>query len=98
MQPKGQQDETPTSCRRCGRELRPGEGNFYVVNILAIADPTPPSISAEDLSKDIGKEIARILEEMHNLSEQDALDQVYRRVTLFLCTPCYERWIDNPTG
>ena len=33
-----------------------------------------------------------------DLSEQDLLDQVYRRVTVYLCLRCYNVWIENPTG
>lgn len=98
MQPENEHDETPMFCSRCARELRPGKGNFYVVNIEAIADPTPPSISVKELSQDLGREIRRILEQMRDLSEREALDQVYRRLTLFLCTRCYEQWIEDPTG
>ena len=37
----------PVLCHRCGVELTPGAGNFYVVCIEAFADPSPPIISAE---------------------------------------------------
>jgi hypothetical protein len=26
------------------------------------------------------------------------MDQVYRRLVLYLCAPCYRVWIENPTG
>lgn len=41
-------DELPLCCDRCAAELTPGEGSFYVVRIEALADPTPPSFSAND--------------------------------------------------
>ncbi len=88
----------PTFCDRCGAELTPGEGSFYVVRIEAFADPTPPSFSDEDLRRDRKAELDQLLAEMSELSEQEAMDQVYRRLTLYLCTPCYGRWIENPAG
>lgn len=85
-------------CDRCGRELRPGTGDFYLVRIEALADPTPPSFSQDDLAHDPKAEIARLLEQMRDLTEQQAVDQVYRRLNLYLCGPCYRHWIDNPVA
>ena len=35
---------------------------------------------------------------MRDLSEQELIDQVYRRLTIHLCEPCYRQWIENPAG
>ena len=91
-------NDTPLFCDRCTAQLTPGDGNFYVVNIQAVADPTPPSFSDEELKADHRHNIERISAEISCLSEQELLDQVYRRLTLFLCTSCYQSWIENPTG
>ena len=96
--PKSAGDLAPLFCARCAAELRPGTGNSYRVTIEAVADPTPPTISAEDLATDIRHQIEQLLAEMEGLSEQEAMDQVYRRLTLYLCGPCYREWIENPTG
>jgi len=86
-------------CHRCGRELTPGEGNFYVARIEAFADPTPPNLSAEELAGlDTAAEIDRLIEQMKGMSEQELMDQVYRRMTIHLCGSCYARWIENPAG
>jgi hypothetical protein len=91
-------DDWPTFCNRCSRQLTPGSGEFYVVRIEALADPTPPQFTEEDLQRDPREEIDEILARLRDLSEQEALDQVYRRLTIYLCTPCYRKWIENPTG
>jgi len=91
-------NEAPLICRRCAAVLEPGKGDFYVINIEALADPTPPTITQEDLERDIAGEIERLLEAMRDLSEQEALDQVYRRMAFFLCGACYRQWIEDPTG
>jgi hypothetical protein len=85
-------------CRRCGAELTPGSGTFYRVTIEAVADPTPPTITAADPARDHRAEIERLLAQLEGLSEEEALAQVYRRLTLSLCGPCYRQWIENPTG
>jgi hypothetical protein len=89
-------DETPLLCARCTAELMPGKGNFYVVRIEAVADPTPPSFSEEDLQRDPRTEIERLIGQMDDLSERELMDQVYRRLVLCLCGPCYRQWIESP--
>jgi hypothetical protein len=94
----GQARDTQLLCHRCGAILTPGEGSFYVVRIEAFADPTPPTIDLDDDSIDVGREIDKLIEQMHNMSEQEMLDQVYRRMTIHLCGGCYRKWIENPAG
>ena len=91
-------DPAPFFCARCAAELRPGAGDFYHIKIEAVADPAPPTISAEDLSKNIRREIEQLLAQMQNTSAQEAMDQVYRRLTLHLCGTCYRQWIEDPAG
>jgi len=87
---------SPLLCARCGIELKPGKGNFYVVRIEALADPTPPKFSEEDMNLDPRAEFERLLKQMYELSEQELLNQVYRRLVVYLCGPCYRQWIEEP--
>ena len=90
-------DDENLFCHRCGAILVPGKGNFYVVRIEAVADPTPPNVSAEELEAiDPAAEIDRLLRETQDASAQELADQVYRRLTIHLCGPCYRRWIEDP--
>jgi hypothetical protein len=91
-------DPSQPACRRCGRELSPGRGDLYVVSILAVADPSPPNFTEEDLSGDIGAEILRLTAQMNRLDAKQAQDQVYRRLVFHLCPSCYRHWIEDPTG
>ena len=93
-----QTDQLSRLCARCSIELKPGTGNFYVVQIEALADPAPPSFSNEDLRHDPRAEIERLIEQMRASSEQELLDQVYRRRVIYLCGPCYRQWIEDPVG
>lgn len=90
--------EQPLFCNRCQRTLVPGSGDFYVVTIEAIADPSPPLISAEDLDRDIEAEIRKLLAQIRDRSEQELIDDVYRRMQLLLCRRCYLNWIEDPVG
>jgi hypothetical protein len=86
----------PLLCVKCGAELTPGRGDFYVVRIEAVADPSPPCFSDDDLKRDPRAEIQRLIEQMQNLSERELLDQVYRRLVVYLCGVCYRPWIEDP--
>jgi len=101
MQPESLQHEPgagPVICRKCGALLTPGRGDFYVVEVEAYAENSPPVITAEDMAKDHGAEMARLAEEMKGLSEREMMDMVHRRMSFFLCGACYKVWIENPTG
>ena len=89
-------DDTPLLCARCGVELKPGTGDFYVVRIEAMADPSPPRFSENDLKHDSRAEIERLIDQMRDLSEQELLDQVYRRLVFYFCGPCHRQWIEDP--
>ena len=95
--PLNQEDE-PLFCDRCLRDLTPGNGEFYVVRIEAIADPTPPSLVELDRGVDITNELNELVAQMKDLSPREAMDQVHRQLTIQLCLACYQGWIENPTG
>ncbi len=90
--------DTTLFCHRCGRILHPGSGDFFVVTLEAVADPSPPRIDAEDLADDTQERLKQLASAMENLSAAEAMDQVYRRMILNLCTRCYHDWIEDPTG
>jgi hypothetical protein len=87
----------PLLCARCAAELQPGSGNFYRVFIEAMADPSSPVIAAEDPAE-IRRQIDELIAQLQDVSTQEAMDQVYRRLVLYLCGKCYRQWIENPTG
>ncbi len=89
-------DDSSLLCARCGTELTPGTGDFYLVRIEALADPSPPRFSEDDLEHDHRAEIERLIEQMRDLSERELADQVYRQLVLYLCAPCYRQWIEDP--
>ena len=79
-------------------ELAPGLDNFYVVKIEAFADATPPIISTGQTPQQVAKEVERLIEQTRDMSEQELMDQVHRRLTLYLCGDCYRHWIERPVG
>ena len=92
-------DDEPLLCTRCLRTVALGRGECYVVQIEAVADPTPPELTTSDLSRrDLRSEWRDLVAELRKLSPQEALDQVHRRVVIHLCNACYREWIENPAG
>jgi hypothetical protein len=91
-------ETSPLFCTRCAIGLQPGTGTSYRVTIEAVADPAPPLVSCKDLAADLRRQIEQLLAQLQGISEQEAMDQVYRRLTFYLCGPCYRQWIENPTG
>jgi hypothetical protein len=89
----------PLFCDYCSRVLTPGQGEFYIVRIDAVADPTPPVLADKYQDPDeLRRQITLLFEKLNDSSEQEAMDQVFRRVVLYLCNACYGRWIENPTN
>jgi hypothetical protein len=89
--------EPPLWCERCRAELHPGRGDLYRVTIEAVADPFPPIID-ENLLRDPSRELDQIVAQAAHLTEQELVDQVYRKVTFYLCLRCCRTWIENPTA
>ncbi len=88
--------DLPLFCARCARPLVAGRGEFFVVAIHAVADPTPPTFTEADLQRDARREIARLLAELEGCSQQELMDQVFRRTVIHLCNRCFAIWIENP--
>lgn len=90
--------DAPLFCDRCATELVPGTGSFYAVSIHAVADPSGPSVDDNRSAAEIRASIERLLAQLEELSQQEATDQVHRRLTLYLCRACFSAWIENPVG
>lgn len=90
--------DAPLFCARCATLLTPGRGELYLVRIVAVADPTPPVITQEDLEQDVRSEIDRLLDRLSGLTARELEEQVHRRLVLHFCVPCYRRWIEDPAG
>ena len=84
-------------CHKCSRLVRRGAGEFYLVQIRAVADPEIrdiPELSHEQLAG----EIQRLIDEASRQSERELREQVHAEFEITLCAPCYRAWIENPTG
>lgn len=85
-------------CHRCGAILTPSAGTFYIVRIEAFADPSPRVLAEGMTRRELADEIDELIRQIGDQPEQTLMDQVYRRLTILLCWPCYRVWIENPAG
>lgn len=85
-------------CHRCGAILTPGRGDFYVINVEAYADPSPPLLSEQEMPQHPGVKLAELAMQMEGYSEAELMDFVYRKFTFYLCHRCYRQWIEHPAG
>jgi hypothetical protein len=91
-------DESPLFCAKCLIKLVPGQGDFFVVRIDAVADPTPPTFSEEDLQRDHRGNFNSLVEQLADFSERELMDQVHRKTVIHLCNSCFNDWFEDPVG
>ncbi|MGE3820821.1 MAG: hypothetical protein AB7I30_15515 [Isosphaeraceae bacterium] len=85
-------------CARCGVELRPGRGEWHVVEIRTVADPGSPVFDAEDLEAETEAAIGELLGRLRKMTERQLCEQVYARKLHLLCSRCHARWMTDPFG
>jgi hypothetical protein len=93
-----QSNSSRLTCSRCGRDVELGRGECYLIDIRAVADPSPPVFTGEDLSRDAAREIDRLLKQLRKLTARELAAQVYSRKLFCLCNACHARWIQDPFG
>ena len=93
---EGMANDDALICHRCGKAITPGSDHYYAVQISAIADPHAPRFDDQDAAGDLQSQIRALLDQMADQSEQELLDQVYRRLDGHLCAKCFATWIDKP--
>ena len=91
-------DSAPLFCARCAVQLHPGSGDYFQITIEAVADPAPPVLAPDETTSGLRVRIAQLLARLGELSEREAMDQVYRRLVMHLCNRCYRSWIENPAS
>jgi hypothetical protein len=83
-------------CARCSEELKPGA--HFVVNIEAFADEAVAVPDEALTAAQLRSKIEGLIKQLSEVSEREALDQVYCKLTIHLCPDCYGKWIENPAG
>ena len=82
-------------CDRCGQPIE-SESVRYVAKIQVFAAYDPLELTFDDLNKDYKDEIKRILDQCHDLSEEELMRDVYIEFSFDLCYPCQRAYIKAP--
>lgn len=84
------------TCDSCGAALLVEHDVRYEIKIEVKAAYDPMELTDDDLNRDHEAEIKRILESMKDVTQQQAMDQVYRAFKFDLCPPCQKQYLKKP--
>ncbi len=84
------------TCDLCGQELLAKSEVRYEVRIEVKAAYDPLEITEEDLNRDIRGEIAKVLQQLEGISEEEAQNEVYRQFEFDLCPACQRTYLKDP--
>lgn len=93
-------NESLLICARCLRLLWVGRGEFFVVQINAVADPSAPDLNAyeEQDTNSIRQAYEEVIGQLGEASELEANEQVARQLQIHLCNECFPDWFENPAS
>jgi hypothetical protein len=84
------------TCDLCGQSLLGKNQVRYELRIEVKAAYGPLEITEEDLAKDLSLEIAKMLQQLEGMSEEEAQNEVYREFEFDLCAACQRRYVKEP--
>lgn len=84
------------SCDACGKGLLIDTDVRYVVRIDVRAAYDPLELGADDLQRDLAKEIDALLVEMEKADPRTLQDQVHRAFRFDLCPHCQRLYLRDP--
>jgi hypothetical protein len=87
------------TCDLCGKVLRPGGDQHYVVKVEVFAAQDPAVITEEDLDDDHMEAVSELLREMEeNLEVADELERPSQHFRYDLCPSCRKKFASDPLG
>jgi hypothetical protein len=84
------------TCDLCGRELRPGEDQRFVVKMEAYAAHDPAELTEEDLDEDHMEAISQLLREDNGDDTELAASR--RNFRYDFCPECHQKFLRDPLG
>ncbi|HUR39216.1 MAG TPA: hypothetical protein VM222_06970 [Planctomycetota bacterium] len=85
------------TCDRCGNGLLLDAPVRYEVTIEVKSAYDPMEITTDDLA-DAAKNLRDAVERVKDLSEQEAMDEVYKAFRFDLCRTCQKAYLRAPLG
>jgi hypothetical protein len=85
------------TCDLCGKELRPGDDQRYVVKVELFAAHDPAEITEDDLDEDHMEAVSQLLREMEE-NGLDDVDDTQQSFRFDLCAGCRTKFARDPLG
>jgi hypothetical protein len=87
------------TCDQCGKEIRPGDDERFVVKIEVFAPHDPAEITEEDLDQDHMEAISQLIQGMEdNLGDAPELERRRHHFRFDLCPECRGKFVRDPLG
>lgn len=85
------------TCDLCGKDLRPGDDQRYVVKIEVFATHDPNQLTEDDLEDDHMEEISQLLsDEECGLGDPEEAASGSSHLRFDLCPSCRKRFLKDP--
>ncbi len=84
------------TCDLCGKKIRAGQDQRYVVRIEAYAVDDPAEITEADLDQDHMEMIGQLLQECEENDTCTELVDPYQNFRYDLCSECHKRFVQDP--
>jgi len=84
------------TCDLCGKDLRPGEDQRYVIKIEAYAAHDPAEITEADLDEDHMEAVSQMLRDLEDGDSPPDLVEPYKSFRFDLCAECHKKFVQNP--
>jgi hypothetical protein len=84
------------TCDVCGKKLRQGEEERYIVKIEAYAATDPNEITEADLDEDHMDAVGQMLRECEENEGNTELTEPYSSFRYDLCLDCHKKFVRDP--
>ena len=84
------------TCDLCGKKIRAGEDQRYVVKIEAYAAEDPAAITEADLDEDHMEAVSQHLRECEENDMPVELADPYKNFRYDLCPECHKKFVRDP--
>jgi hypothetical protein len=84
------------TCDLCGHELLAKSEVRYEVRIEVKAAYDPLNFTEDDLDQNVRAAIAKLIQRLEGVSEEDAQNEVYRQFEFDLCAVCQKKYVKEP--
>lgn len=84
------------SCDGCGKPIRTGEDNHYMLKVELFAAHEPAPLTEDDLDEDHLDSVSQLLRDMEVSGESEALPPPSQQRRYDLCRACRDRFLRDP--